>query len=123
MSAAHTDGPGLAGMVGKTTFHDMQQTGQTGKVYLIGAGPGAADLITVLGARLLEEADAVLHDALVEPAMLDYAPPRAQRIAVGKRCAFSRTPSIYNDRQEARSLRIFMCFASSRHLRSCMPGT
>ncbi|MHA7233687.1 SAM-dependent methyltransferase, partial [Burkholderia pseudomallei] len=56
-----------------------------GKVYLIGAGPGAADLITVRGARLLEQADVVLHDALVEPAMLDYA-PRARRIAVGKRC-------------------------------------
>ncbi|MCA3804533.1 SAM-dependent methyltransferase, partial [Burkholderia sp.] len=56
-----------------------------GKVYLIGAGPGAADLITVRGARLLAQADVVLHDALVEPAMLDYA-PNARRIAVGKRC-------------------------------------
>ncbi len=42
-----------------------------GKVYLIGAGPGAADLITVRGARLLEQADVVLNDAHVEPAMLD----------------------------------------------------
>jgi uroporphyrin-III C-methyltransferase len=57
-----------------------------GKVYLIGAGPGAADLITVRGARLLGMADVVLHDALVEPAMLDYAPSHARRIAVGKRC-------------------------------------
>ncbi|GAB7538960.1 uroporphyrinogen-III C-methyltransferase [Burkholderia sp. 22PA0099] len=56
-----------------------------GKVYLIGAGPGAADLITVRGARLLAQADVVLHDALVEPEMLDYA-PNARRIAVGKRC-------------------------------------
>ncbi|RAC79168.1 SAM-dependent methyltransferase, partial [Burkholderia multivorans] len=56
-----------------------------GKVYLIGAGPGAADLITVRGARLLAAADVVLHDALVEPEMLDYA-PNARRIAVGKRC-------------------------------------
>ncbi|KAF1026660.1 MAG: Uroporphyrinogen-III C-methyltransferase [Burkholderia plantarii] len=56
-----------------------------GKVYLIGAGPGAADLITVRGARLLALADVVLHDALVEPAMLDYA-PEARRILVGKRC-------------------------------------
>lgn len=56
-----------------------------GKVYLIGAGPGAADLITVRGARILGIADVVLHDALVEPQMLDYA-PHARRVAVGKRC-------------------------------------
>jgi len=56
-----------------------------GKVYLIGAGPGAADLITVRGARLLAQADVVLHDALIEPAMLDLA-PQARLIGVGKRC-------------------------------------
>lgn len=56
-----------------------------GKVYLIGAGPGAADLITVRGARLLGLADVVLHDALVEPAMLEHA-PHARLVPVGKRC-------------------------------------
>ncbi|HEY4353829.1 MAG TPA: SAM-dependent methyltransferase, partial [Paraburkholderia sp.] len=56
-----------------------------GKVYLIGAGPGAADLITVRGARLLGIADVVLHDALIEPDMLEHA-PHARKIAVGKRC-------------------------------------
>jgi uroporphyrin-III C-methyltransferase len=55
-----------------------------GKVYLIGAGPGAADLITVRGARLLAEADAVLHDALVTPDMLALC-PQAELIPVGKR--------------------------------------
>lgn len=59
--------------------------GQPGKVYLIGAGPGAADLITVRGARLLAQADVVLHDALVEPDMLALA-PQARLIGVGKRC-------------------------------------
>ena len=58
---------------------------QLGKVYLIGAGPGAADLITVRGAKLLAAADVVFHDALVEPEMLAYC-PRAEKIAVGKRC-------------------------------------
>ncbi len=56
-----------------------------GKVYLIGAGPGAADLITVRGAKLLAQADVVLHDALVEPELLALC-PQAKLIAVGKRC-------------------------------------
>ena len=56
-----------------------------GKVYLVGAGPGAADLITLRGAKLLEQADIVFHDALVEPEMLNLC-PQATKIAVGKRC-------------------------------------
>jgi len=56
-----------------------------GKVYLVGAGPGAADLITLRGAKLLEQADIVFHDALVEPEMLALC-PQAIKIAVGKRC-------------------------------------
>ncbi|MGJ7917532.1 uroporphyrinogen-III C-methyltransferase [Massilia sp. LXY-6] len=55
-----------------------------GKVYLIGAGPGAADLITVRGARLLAQADVVLYDALVTPEMLALC-ERAEKISVGKR--------------------------------------
>lgn len=55
-----------------------------GKVYLIGAGPGAADLITVRGARLLEQADVVLYDALVTEDMLAYC-ACATLIYVGKR--------------------------------------
>ena len=70
-----------------------------GKVYLIGAGPGAADLITVRGARLMGIADVVLHDALVEPAMLDHAPPHARRIAVGKRCGQRSTAQHFINKQ------------------------
>ena len=55
-----------------------------GKVYLVGAGPGAADLITVRGARLLAQADVVLYDALVTPDMLDLC-RQAELISVGKR--------------------------------------
>jgi uroporphyrin-III C-methyltransferase len=56
----------------------------TGKVYLLGAGPGAADLITVRGARLLAQAEVVLHDALVTEEMLALC-PQAEKIPVGKR--------------------------------------
>jgi uroporphyrin-III C-methyltransferase len=58
--------------------------GALGKVYLVGAGPGAADLITVRGARLLGQADVVLYDALVTPEMLDLC-RQAELISVGKR--------------------------------------
>lgn len=56
-----------------------------GKVYLVGAGPGAPDLITVRGAEVLKQADIVFHDALVHPEVLALA-ARAVKVAVGKRC-------------------------------------
>jgi len=56
-----------------------------GTVHLVGAGPGAVDLITVRGAKLLAQADIVFHDALIDPAMLELC-PQAVKIAVGKRC-------------------------------------
>ncbi len=56
-----------------------------GKVHFVGAGPGAADLLTLRAARLLGEADVVLYDALVGREVLDLA-PQAKKISVGKRC-------------------------------------
>lgn len=54
-------------------------------VALVGAGPGDPGLITVAGARLLAEAEVVVYDALANPALLELAPPSAERIDVGKR--------------------------------------
>ena len=54
-----------------------------GRVIFIGAGPGAADLMTLRGARLLALADVVLFDALTDPALRELA-PRARWIDVGK---------------------------------------
>src|SRR6266850_2121470 len=56
----------------------------SGTVYLVGAGPGAADLLTLRAARLLGEAEIVFHDALVPGEILSLA-RRAQLVAVGKR--------------------------------------
>jgi uroporphyrin-III C-methyltransferase len=69
-----------------------------GKVYLIGAGPGAQDLITMRGARLLAQADVVLHDALVTPEMLELC-PQALQVAVGKRCGKLSTEQAFINKQ------------------------
>ena len=56
-----------------------------GKVYLVGAWPGDPDLITWKGRRILERADAVLFDNLANDALVELAPPEAERIYVGKK--------------------------------------
>jgi uroporphyrin-III C-methyltransferase len=57
-----------------------------GRVSFVGAGPGAADLLTVRATRLIETADVILHDDLVSAEILELAAPRAIVINVGKRC-------------------------------------
>ena len=57
-----------------------------GKVFLVGAGPGDPDLLTVKALRLIHSADVILHDDLVAPAILNLAPLHAVVVNVGKRC-------------------------------------
>lgn len=64
---------------------------QKGTVYLVGAGPGDPELLTLKAANLLATADVVLHDDLVPQAILDRAGGGARVISVGKRCGSRRT--------------------------------
>jgi uroporphyrin-III C-methyltransferase len=57
-----------------------------GKVYLVGAGPGDPDLLTVKAHGLIRAAEMILHDDLVTPEILAFANPRALVLNVGKRC-------------------------------------
>jgi len=77
-----------------------------GKVYLVGAGPGAQDLITLRGARLLAQADVVLHDALVTSEMLELC-PQAEKILVGKRCGQLSTVQAFINKQMVDKARKF----------------
>ena len=58
--------------------------GETGKVYLIGAGPGDPELLTLKAVRLLNEADVVIHDRLVSDEILKMVPRTTALLSVGK---------------------------------------
>ena len=62
----------------------MSLQNQTGKVYLVGAGPGDPDLLTVRALKLIQCATVTLYDNLVSPAVVDLIPAHVQRIYVGK---------------------------------------
>ena len=63
-----------------------------GRVDLVGAGCGKADLITVRGLKLLQQCQAVVYDDLIDPALLDAAPETAKRIYMGKRSGAHSAP-------------------------------
>ena len=76
-------------------------------VYLIGAGPGAADLITVRGARILADADIVFYDALIDISMLEWC-PSTRLVQVGKRCGSHSSSQHFINKQ--------LVDAASKHL-------
>jgi len=71
---------------------------RSAQVYLIGAGPGAADLITVRAARALAQADVVLIDDLVDRAVLTHCAAHARVVPVGKRAGCRSTPQAFIQR-------------------------
>ncbi|MFQ5614077.1 MAG: uroporphyrinogen-III C-methyltransferase [Anaerolineae bacterium] len=62
----------------------MSAEGSRPIVYLVGAGPGDPDLITLRGLECLRRAEVIIYDRLVDPRLLDYATPSAERIYAGK---------------------------------------
>jgi uroporphyrin-III C-methyltransferase len=76
----------------------------SGTVYLVGAGPGASDLLTVRAVRLLGEAELVFHDALIAEEVLRLA-AKAQKILVGKRCGRHSTAQRFINKRLADAAR------------------
>lgn len=83
------------------------QAGAYGTVYLVGAGPGDPDLLTIKAARLLSSAGEVFHDELVSPAILALAGRKAELVAVGKRAGRGAFPQ--------RTINELLVQAAARH--------
>ena len=66
-------------------------------VFLVGAGPGSADLLTLRAARIIASADVIVYDRLVNDEVLELAPESAERIDVGKRPGGSHNQALIND--------------------------
>ncbi len=94
--------PEAEGIKSRFTTHDSRLTPfgrRPGKVWLIGAGPGDPELLTLKAARALGEADVVLVDDLVDRRVLAHAHPGARVIEVGKRGGCKSTPQAFIERK------------------------
>ena len=74
----------LSNMTISSPAHTSISTGH-GRVYLVGAGPGDPELLTLRAVRIMAQADVVVYDHLVSDGVLDFLPPKAERIYAGKR--------------------------------------
>ncbi len=68
----------------------MSRPVETGRVYIVGAGPGDPELLTLRAAAILRRADAVFHDELISPEVLDMASPGAELIPAGHRAGLRK---------------------------------
>jgi len=100
--------PEAEGIKGRLTTHDSRLTpfgGRSGKVWLIGAGPGDPELLTLKAVRALGAADVVLVDDLVDRRVLAHAHPGARIIEVGKRGGCKSTPQAFIEKLMVRLAR------------------
>ncbi|PAU57670.1 uroporphyrinogen-III C-methyltransferase [Pseudomonas sp. PIC25] len=94
----------------------------SGKVWLVGAGPGDPELLTLKAVRALGEADVVLIDDLVNPAVLEYSSPEARIIPVGKRGGCRSTPQAFIHRLMLRYARQGRCVVRLKGGDPCIFG-
>ncbi len=85
----------LVRVIGKRHLASMKSdmdSAASGRVILVGAGPGDPDLLTVRAVAALQMADVIVHDGLIDRRVLDLAPPQAERISVAKQRARHTLP-------------------------------
>ena len=90
----------------------MSDEVNSGKVFLVGAGPGKGDYFTVYGQRLLRRADALVYDALIDSSILQQLPAACEQWHVGKRGGQPSTPQA-----EINRLLVRLCQAGQQVVR------